>query len=164
MIRTGIGYDIHPFADGRRLVLGGVEIASERGLAGHSDADVILHALADALLGAAALGDIGHLFPPGDPTIAGIDSRIILRAAATQVREAGYEISNVDISVIAERPRIAPHIAAMRAVIAQELGIGPSAVGIKATTNERLGAIGREEGIATFAIATIIDRAWLHQQ
>ncbi len=161
MIRTGIGYDIHPFADGRRLVLGGVEIASERGLAGHSDADVVLHALADALLGAAALGDIGHLFPPSDPSIAGIDSRIILRAAATQVREASYEISNVDLTVIAERPRIAPHIAAMQAVIAQELGIAATTVGIKATTNERLGAIGREEGIAALAIATIIDRHFL---
>ena len=161
MIRTGIGYDIHPFADDRRLVLGGVEIASDRGLAGHSDADVVLHALADALLGAAALGDIGHLFPPGDPAIAGIDSRIILRAAATQVREAGFEISNVDLTVVAERPRIAPHIAAMQAVMAQELGISTTAVGIKATTNERLGAIGREEGIAALAIATIIDRQFL---
>ncbi len=161
MIRTGIGYDIHPFADGRRLVLGGVEIASERGLAGHSDADVVLHALADALLGAAALGDIGHLFPPSDPSIAGIDSRIILRAAATQVREASYQISNVDLTVIAERPRIAPHIAAMQAVIAQELGIAATTVGIKATTNERLGAIGRGEGIAALAIATIIDRHFL---
>jgi 2-C-methyl-D-erythritol 2,4-cyclodiphosphate synthase len=161
MIRTGIGYDIHPFAAGRRLVLGGVEIASERGLAGHSDADVILHALADALLGAAALGDIGHLFPPSDPAIAGIDSRIILRATATQVREAGYEISNVDLTVIAERPKIAPHIGAMQAVIARELAIAIAAVGIKATTNERLGAIGREEGIAALAIATIIDRRFL---
>lgn len=163
MIRTGIGYDIHPFAENRRLVLGGVEIASERGLAGHSDADVVLHALADALLGAAALGDIGHLFPPGDPTIAGIDSRIILRAAAAHVREAGFEISNVDVTVIAERPRVAPHIAAMQAVIAQELGIAATEVGIKATTNERLGAIGREEGIATLAIATIIDRRLLER-
>lgn len=163
MIRTGIGYDIHPFAEGRRLVLGGVEIASERGLAGHSDADVVLHALADALLGAAALGDIGHLFPPTDPAIVGIDSRIILRAAATHVREAGYEISNVDLTLIAERPRIAPHIGAMQAVIAQELTIPPTSVGIKATTNERLGAIGREEGIAALAIATIIDRQFLER-
>jgi 2-C-methyl-D-erythritol 2,4-cyclodiphosphate synthase len=164
MIRTGIGYDIHPFVDARRLVLGGVEIPSERGLAGHSDADVVLHALADALLGAAALGDIGHLFPPSDPAIAGIDSRIILRAAATQVRGAGYEISNVDLTVIAERPRIAPHIAAMQAVVSQELGIAATAVGIKATTNERLGAIGREEGIAALAIATIIDRQFLDRR
>jgi 2-C-methyl-D-erythritol 2,4-cyclodiphosphate synthase len=163
MIRTGIGYDIHPFADGRRLVLGGVEIAAERGLAGHSDADVVLHALADAVPGAAALGDIGHLFPPTDPTIAGIDSRIILRAAATQVREAGYEISNVDLTIIAERPKIAPHIAGMQAVIAQELGISPNGVGIKATTNERLGAIGREEGIAVMAIATIVERTFLER-
>ncbi len=123
MIRTGIGYDIHPFADGRRLVLGGVEIASDRGLAGHSDADVLLHALADALLGAAALGDIGHLFPPTDASIAGIDSRVILRASVTQVREAGYDISNVDVTLIAEHPRIAPYIEAMRSVIAQDLGL-----------------------------------------
>lgn len=163
MIRTGIGYDIHPFAEGRRLVLGGVEIESERGLAGHSDADVVLHALADALLGAAALGDIGHRFPPHDPTIAGIDSRIILRVSADQVREAGYAISNVDVTVIAERPKIAPYIAAMQAVIAQELGIATTAVGIKATTNERLGAIGREEGIATMAIATLIERQFLER-
>jgi 2-C-methyl-D-erythritol 2,4-cyclodiphosphate synthase len=158
MIRTGIGYDIHPFADERRLVLGGVEIPSERGLAGHSDADVLLHALADALLGAAALGDIGHLFPPSDVSIAGIDSRIILRASATLVREAGYEISNVDVTVIAERPRIAPNIETMRSVIAQDLQIPANQIGIKATTNEGLGAIGRAEGIATLAIATIIDR------
>jgi 2-C-methyl-D-erythritol 2,4-cyclodiphosphate synthase len=163
MIRTGIGYDIHPFADERRLVLGGVEIAAERGLAGHSDADVVLHALADAVLGAAALGDIGHLFPPSDPAIAGIDSRIILRAAAKQVREAGYEIGNVDLTIIAEWPKIAPHIAAMQAVIAQELGVPPTGVGIKATTNERLGAIGREEGIAVMAIATIIERTFLER-
>ena len=163
MIRTGIGYDIHPFADGRRLVLGGIEIAAERGLAGHSDADVVLHALADAVLGAAALGDIGHLFPPSDPSIAGIDSRIILRAAATQVREAGYEIANVDLTIIAERPRIAPHIAGMQAVIAHELGISSTGVSIKATTNERLGAIGREEGIAAMAIATIIERTFLER-
>jgi len=158
VIRTGIGYDIHPFADNRRLILGGVDIPSERGLAGHSDADVLLHALADALLGAAALGDIGHLFPPSDASIAGIDSRIILRASATQVREAGYDISNVDMTVIAEQPRIAPHIEAMRTVIAQDLEIPPTAIGIKATTNEQLGAIGRAEGIAALAIATIIDR------
>jgi 2-C-methyl-D-erythritol 2,4-cyclodiphosphate synthase len=163
MIRTGIGYDIHPFAEGRRLVLGGIEIPSERGLAGHSDADVVLHALADALLGAAALGDIGHLFPPSDPSIAGIDSRIILRAAATRVREAGYEISNVDLTVVAERPRIAPQIGAMQAVIAQDLSISTTVVGIKATTNERLGALGREEGIASIAIATIIDRQLLER-
>ena len=158
MIRTGIGYDIHPFVDGRKLVLGGVEFPGERGLAGHSDADVLLHALADALLGAAALGDIGHLFPPSDPSIAGIDSRIILRAAAAQVREAGYEIGNVDATVIAESPKIAPHIEAMRTVMASVLEIAPNAIGLKATTNEQLGSIGRGEGIAVVAIATIIDR------
>lgn len=161
MIRTGIGYDIHAFADNRRLVLGGVEIAAERGLDGHSDADVVLHALADALLGAAALGDIGHRFPPEDTAIAGIDSRISLRASATQVREAGYEISNVDVTVIAERPKIAPHIMAMRAVVAQDLDIPIECVGIKATTNEKLGAIGRSEGIASLAIATIYERRML---
>jgi len=158
MIRTGIGYDIHRFESGRRLVLGGVEIAPDHGLAGHSDADVVLHALADALLGAAALGDIGHLFPPSDPAIAGIDSRVILRAAATHIREAGYILANVDITIIAERPKIAPHIAAMRSVIARELQIPETSVGIKATTNEQLGAIGREEGIAALAVATIIGR------
>jgi 2-C-methyl-D-erythritol 2,4-cyclodiphosphate synthase len=158
MIRTGIGYDIHPFAEGRRLVLGGIEISSDRGLAGHSDADVLLHALSDALLGAAALGDIGHLFPPSDASIAGIDSRIILRASATQVREAGFEISNVDMTIIAERPRIAPHIEAMRSAISQDLAVPPGSIGIKATTNEGLGSIGRAEGIAALAIATIIDK------
>ncbi len=159
MIRTGIGYDIHPFAEGRPLVLGGITIPSDFGLAGHSDADVLLHALADALLGAAGLGDIGHRFPPGDASIAGIDSRIILRTSADQVRDAGFAISNVDTTVIAERPRIAPHLDAMRAVIAQDLEIPVSAIGIKATTNEKLGAIGRAEGIAALAIATLIDRS-----
>lgn len=163
MIRTGIGYDIHRFAAGRRLVLGGVEIPSELGLEGHSDADVLLHALADALLGAAALGDIGHLFPPGDAAITDIDSRIILRVVAERVREAGYEISNVDATVIAERPRIAPYVDAMRTTIAQELGIEPGMTGVKATTNEGLGAIGRVEGIAALAVATIIDRRLLER-
>lgn len=155
MIRTGIGYDIHQFAEGRKLILGGVEIDSDRGLAGHSDADVLLHALADALLGAAALSDIGKHFPPDDASISGIDSRVILRAAADLVRGSGFEIGNVDATVIAERPRIAPHIEAMRQAISQDLQIAPGAVGIKATTNEGLGAIGRAEGIAALAIATI---------
>jgi 2-C-methyl-D-erythritol 2,4-cyclodiphosphate synthase len=158
VIRTGIGYDIHAFGADRRLVLGGVEIPSPLGLIGHSDADVLLHALADALLGAAALGDIGHRFPPSDASIAGIDSRVILRASASQVREAGFEISNVDATVIAEQPRIAPHIEAMRAVIGHDLRIPTTSIGIKATTNEGLGAIGRTEGIAALAVATIIDR------
>jgi 2-C-methyl-D-erythritol 2,4-cyclodiphosphate synthase len=163
MIRTGIGYDIHQFADGRRLVLGGVEIPDERGLAGHSDADVALHALADAVLGAAALGDIGHFFPPSDPAIAGIDSSVILRSAAARVREVGYEIGNVDLTMIAERPKISPFIPAMREAIANALQIEPSSVSIKATTNERLGAIGRAEGIAALAIATIIQRQYLER-
>lgn len=163
MIRTGIGYDIHSFAEGRRLFLGGVEIPSPKGLAGHSDADVVLHALADALLGAAALGDIGHLFPPGDPAIAGIDSRVIVRRCATLVHDAGYSISNVDMTVIAEQPRIAPHIETMRLVIALDLDVPTTAIGIKATTNERMGAIGRSEGIAALAIATILDRRLLER-
>ncbi|MCA9860778.1 MAG: 2-C-methyl-D-erythritol 2,4-cyclodiphosphate synthase, partial [Thermomicrobiales bacterium] len=115
-------------------------------------------------LGAASLGDIGHRFPPSDQSIVDIDSRIILRASATQVREAGYLISNVDVTVIAEQPRIAPHIEAMRAAIAVDLGIPATAIGIKATTNEQLGAIGRGEGIAALAIATIIDRAFWERQ
>lgn len=164
MIRTGIGYDIHPFASDRKLVLGGVEIASELGLAGHSDADVLLHALADAMLGAAGLDDIGHLYPPGDASIAGIDSRIIVRTAAELVRQAGYEISNVDTTIIAEIPRISPHIESMRKTISSDLQIERTAVGIKSTTNERLGAVGRAEGIAVLAIATLIERSYLDRR
>ena len=153
--RTGIGYDVHRFAAGRRLVLGGVEIAHERGLEGHSDADVLLHAIADALLGAAALGDIGRHFPPSDPRFAGADSGDLLREVARLLREAGWAPVNVDATLIAEAPRIGPHAAAMRERIAACLGLPPDAVGVKATTNEGMGFVGRGEGIAALATAAI---------
>lgn len=156
--RIGHGYDVHRFAPGRRLVLGGVEIPHERGLDGHSDADVVLHALMDALLGAAGLPDIGHLFPNTDPQWRGADSRGLLRAVMARLVQAGYAVGNVDISIVAEAPKIAPHIPAMRERIAADLGIAPDAVGIKATTNEKMGFVGRKEGIAAMAVALIARR------
>ena len=153
--RIGFGYDIHPLAAGRRLVLGGVEIPSPRGLDGHSDADVLLHALCDALLGAAGLPDIGSLFPNTDPTYKGISSLELLRQVWERLGLAGYGVGNVDLTLIAEAPKIAPHVPQMRALIAQILGIEPARVGIKATTNEGLGSLGRGEGIAAHAVAAI---------
>jgi 2-C-methyl-D-erythritol 2,4-cyclodiphosphate synthase len=155
MIRTGIGYDVHQFAAGRPLLLGGVRIEHHLGLGGHSDADVLLHAIADAILGAAALGDIGHHFPPSDPAFHNADSRVLLMRAWTVVAAQGYEIVNLDATVIAEAPRIAPHVAAMRQTIAAALGVSNDQVSVKATTNEGLGFVGRGEGIAALAIATI---------
>ena len=155
-IRVGIGYDTHRFAPNRALVLGGVEIASDHGLAGHSDADVLLHAVADALLGAAALGDIGHHFPPSEERWRDADSRELLRDVVRLVRAAGWGPANVDATVIVEAPRIAPHVPLMRERIAACLGIAPAAVGVKATTNEGMGAVGRGEGIAALATATIV--------
>jgi 2-C-methyl-D-erythritol 2,4-cyclodiphosphate synthase len=155
MIRTGIGYDVHAFAPGRRLVLGGVEIPHELGLHGHSDADVLLHAIADALLGAAALGDIGLHFPPSDPVFKDADSLVLLAESARLVREAGFRPGNVDATVIAEAPKILPHAPLMRARIATALGLDTGEVSIKATTNEGMGFVGRGEGIAALAIATI---------
>lgn len=154
--RTGIGYDAHRFAPDRRLVLGGVEIPHLLGLAGHSDADVLLHAIADALLGGAALGDIGLHFPPSDTRWQGADSRHLLTQVRDLVAAAGYAVVNVDATVIAEAPRILPHVAAMRATIARCLQIAPSAVSVKATTNEGLGFVGRGEGIAALSVATLM--------
>jgi 2-C-methyl-D-erythritol 4-phosphate cytidylyltransferase/2-C-methyl-D-erythritol 2,4-cyclodiphosphate synthase len=154
--RVGIGYDAHRFAPGRRLVLGGVEIAHERGLAGHSDADVLLHAIADAILGAAALGDIGQHFPPTDERFRDADSRELLREAVRLARAAGWIPANVDATLLAEEPRIGPHVPLMRERIAACLGIAADAVGVKATTNEGMGAIGRGEGIAALATATVV--------
>jgi len=154
-VRTGIGFDAHAFEKGRPLVVGGVTIPHERGLAGWSDADPLLHALTDALLGAAALGDIGRHFPPGDSAWRDADSRVFLRVAAERVREAGWEIANVDATVLAEAPRIGPHVAAMTAVIAEALGIPAGSVNVKATTMEGMGFIGRGEGIAAMAVATL---------
>ncbi len=155
VVRTGIGFDVHRFAEGRRLVLGGVEIDHPRGLAGHSDADVLLHAIADALLGAAALGDIGRHFPPDDPRWKDADSRELLRDVAGRVKVAGWEITSVDATVLAEAPRIAPHVEEMVARIAAALAVEPGRVSVKATTMEGLGPIGREEGIAAMAVATV---------
>lgn len=154
-MRSGIGYDIHPFERGRPLVLGGVRIPHEAGLAGHSDGDVLTHALIDALLGAAALGDIGQHFPPGDPRYRDANSLDLLRQAVELVTGAGYRVVNVDATVVAETPQLSPHIGAMRSALADVLGIEPGAVSVKATTADRLGAMGRGEGIAALAIALL---------
>lgn len=153
--RVGIGFDAHRFADGRRLVLGGVEIDHPRGLEGWSDADALLHAIADAVLGAAALGDIGTHFPPTDPAWRDADSREILAATVTIANREGWTVANVDATVLAEAPRIAPHVAAMRAAIAQACGVDAARVSVKATTTEAMGFVGREEGIAALAVATL---------
>jgi 2-C-methyl-D-erythritol 2,4-cyclodiphosphate synthase len=155
MIRCGIGYDVHRLAKGRRLILGGVEIAHSRGLEGHSDADVLSHAIADALLGAIAAGDIGQHFPDTDESIRGISSIEILRHVTALLAKNKAKAKNIDVTVIAEEPKIAPHIPAMRKAIADAISLGEFSISIKATTNERLGAIGRGEGIAAMAIATV---------
>ena len=152
-MRIGQGFDVHAFAAGRRLVIGGVAIPHEKGLEGHSDADVLLHAICDALLGAAALGDIGRHFPDSDPAYADADSRQLLREVKKKL--GGYRIVNVDATILAQAPRMAPHVPQMIANIAFDLGIAPGAVSIKATTTEHLGFIGRAEGIAAQAIALI---------
>jgi 2-C-methyl-D-erythritol 2,4-cyclodiphosphate synthase len=156
-MRIGIGYDIHRLQPGRPLVLGGVTIPGETGLAGHSDADALLHAIIDALLGAAGLGDIGQHFPPDDPAYAGASSRDLLARSLEMVDEAGFAVSSVDATVIAEQPRLAPHIAALRAAIASALGLPPARVNVKATTHEGLGALGRGEGIAALAVALLTE-------
>ncbi len=153
--RIGFGYDIHPLIEGRPLMLGGVSVPSERGLDGHSDADVLLHALCDALLGAAALPDIGHLFPNTDLAYKDISSLLLLRHVAARVAEMGGTIVNVDMTLIAEAPKIAPYVAQMRQTIAEALTLDPSRVGIKATTNEGLGSLGRGEGMAAHAVASV---------
>jgi 2-C-methyl-D-erythritol 2,4-cyclodiphosphate synthase len=154
-MRVGIGYDIHRFGDGLPLALGGVTIEGERGLAGHSDADVLLHAVIDALLGAAGLGDIGTHFPDDDPQWQGADSGSLLERALSLVRQAGYAPENIDATVICERPRLAPHIPAMRGRIAAVTGLPESAVNVKAKTNEGLGETGRGEAIAALSVALL---------
>ena len=153
--RIGHGYDVHRFAEGRKCIIGGVEIPSKLGLLGHSDADVLSHALADSILGALALPDIGFYFPPSDPSCEGIDSQEILRRAVGEADRMGYEVSNVDCSIIAEAPKILPHIKAMKEVLSASLGIPVSAVGIKATTNEKMGWEGRSEGIGEHAVSLL---------
>jgi len=154
-IRTGIGYDVHRLVPGRPLILGGIEIPFELGLEGHSDADVLLHAIADAILGAAAMGDIGRHFPPSDETYRGISSVTLLERSRDIIAAAGFDVGNIDATVIAEEPKIGPHADRMRAVIATALRTDFRAVSLKATTNERLGFAGRREGIAAMAIATL---------
>jgi 2-C-methyl-D-erythritol 2,4-cyclodiphosphate synthase len=154
--RVGIGYDIHRLVPGRRLVLGGVEVPSPLGLAGHSDGDALAHAVVDALLGAGALGDIGQHFPPGDPTYRDADSLSLLRAAVELVRRAGWLAHNLDATVVCERPRLAPFLPAMRTALAEILGIAPTAVSVKAKTNEGLDAAGRGEAIAAQAVILIV--------
>ncbi len=154
-LRVGQGYDIHRLATGRRLILGGVEIPFERGLEGHSDADVLLHALCDALLGAAGLDDIGELFPPGDPAWRDASSRRLLAIVLAAVRERGFTVLNCDLTLIAEAPKIAPYRQAIRAAVAAELDLEFDAVGLKATTHETLGALGRGEGMAALAVVLL---------
>jgi 2-C-methyl-D-erythritol 2,4-cyclodiphosphate synthase len=155
-VRVGIGYDVHPFDPTRSLVLGGVKIEGAWGLRGHSDADVVLHAVADALLGAAALGDLGDHFPDHDLQWKDVPSAVILAEVRLKVRARGWRPGNVDVTVVAERPRIAPHREAMRRRMAEILGIEVDGVSLKATTNEGLGALGRGEGIAALAVATLL--------
>lgn len=155
-IRVGIGYDAHRFAAGRRLMLGGVAIPADQGLAGHSDADVLLHAVMDALLGAAGLADIGTHFPDTDPRYKDAESLQLLRAVGALLGERGFTVGNLDATVIAEAPKIAPHVPAMRERMAAALAIDAGCIGIKATTNEGMGWIGRGEGIAAMAVAVIM--------
>ena len=155
MIRVGHGFDAHRFADGRPLILGGVTIPAERGPLGHSDADLLAHALADALLGAAALGDLGSYFPDSDPRWKGADSMELLDACAREVRKAGYDIVNVDATIVVERPKLAPFIAQMRENVAMRLELEPGRVSVKAKTSEGMGYTGDGTGIAAYAVALI---------
>lgn len=154
-IRIGNGYDIHRLVEGRPLIIGGVNIPHSLGLLGHSDADVLTHALMDALLGALSLGDIGHYFPPTDPQWAGADSLVLLEQVNALVRSRGWHINNLDSVIVAERPKLKPHLSAMQDKLAQTLSLKPDQIGIKATTNEKLGAIGQEEGIAAYTVALL---------
>lgn len=154
-LRVGLGFDFHPFEQGRKLFLGGVEIPRETGLKGHSDADALLHAVADALLGAAGLRDIGFHFPDTDPRNKDIRSTELLREVVVMIRQTGYRVSNVDVVVIAEKPRIQPFVEQIRSSVSHLLGVGEDAIGIKATTMERRGAVGRGEGIAVQAVALL---------
>lgn len=155
MVHVGVGYDVHRLVPDRRLVLGGVTIPYIKGLEGHSDADVLMHAVCDAVLGAMGERDIGHFFPNTDPRWRGVESRIFLEAAARRAGEKKGKIVNVDSTVIAQAPKLEPYIGEMRARIAEALGVPPERVGVKATTNEHLGFIGREEGIAALAVASV---------
>ena len=156
-MRIGHGYDVHKLVENRKLILGGVEIPFEKGLLGHSDADVLLHAVCDALLGAAALGDIGKHFPDNDNAFLNIDSRVLLRKTVALLKEKGYKIGNIDATVIAQKPKMAPHIDNMRKNIAEDCGVKPEFVNVKATTEEGLGFTGALEGISAHAVCVIIN-------
>ncbi len=160
MIRTGIGYDSHRFAEGRRLVLGGVEIPHERGLQGHSDADVLIHALCDALLGAVADGDIGQHFSDQDPQWKNADSTVLLARVMERLARTGWQVVNTDATVIAEAPKLAPHIDAMRTRLAEVMGVDRSRISVKAKTNEGMDAVGRREGISAMAVATVAQQTF----
>ena len=153
--RIGHGYDVHRLVEGRKCIIGGVEIPSKLGLLGHSDADVLTHALADSILGALALPDIGFYFPPTDPNCEGIDSQEILKKAVADAARLGYKVGNVDCSIIAETPKILPHVAAMKKVLAKSLGVSPEDVGVKATTNEKMGWEGDKQGIGVHAVSLL---------
>ncbi len=154
-MRIGHGYDVHKFAENRKCIIGGVDIPCERGLLGHSDADVLLHAIADAILGAAALGDIGHLFPDTDPNFEGADSLVLLQKVVEVVKEKGYKIGNIDSTVIAQEPKMAPYIYSMRENIAKACCCSVNDVSVKATTEEKLGFTGAKQGIAAHAVCII---------
>ena len=154
-MRIGHGYDVHKLVEGRRLILGGVDIPYEKGLLGHSDADVLVHAVMDALLGAAALGDIGKLFPDNDPAYAGADSLVLLERVGERIAQAGYRVGNIDATILAQRPKLAPHIPRMRENMATRLGINPDQVSVKATTEEGLGFTGAGEGMAAHAVCLL---------
>ncbi|MGE5656633.1 MAG: 2-C-methyl-D-erythritol 2,4-cyclodiphosphate synthase [Actinomycetota bacterium] len=158
-IRIGNGYDIHKLVSDRPLILGGIQIPHELGLLGHSDADVLTHAIMDAMLGALSLGDIGHYFPPTDPQWQGADSLVLLAQVNQLVLEKGWQVSNIDSVVVAERPKLKPHIEKMRDRLASVLQVEPDRVGVKATTNEKLGPVGREEGIAAYAVALLMEKS-----
>lgn len=155
MVRVGSGYDVHRLVEGRKLILGGVEIPYEKGLLGHSDADVLLHAICDALLGAAGLGDLGRHFPDSAPKYKGISSLLLLEEVQRLLSETGFQINNIDATIVAEKPKMAPHVPAMLANIAAAVKVDRSAINVKATTTEGLGFAGRGEGIAAYAVCTI---------
>lgn len=156
-MRIGHGYDVHAFGDGQAIILGGVKIAHDKALLAHSDGDVVLHALSDAILGALGLGDIGHHFPDDDPALKGVDSRVLLRAVVEHMKAEGYQVGNVDVTVVAQRPKLAAHIEMMRQNIASDLQTAPTNCNVKATTTEKLGFTGREEGIAVHAVALLTE-------
>ena len=156
-IRIGNGYDIHQLAEGRALILGGVEIPHSLGLLGHSDADVLTHSIMDALLGALGLGDIGHYFPPSDPKWKGADSMLLLEQVTEIIQAKGWKIGNIDSTIVAEQPKLKPHLKAMRSSLAAKMAIAIEQISIKATTNEKLGPVGREEGICAYAVVLLVN-------